>query len=103
MDQLSEIRASLCFELNNMMQQFSPPCAHQLIEASALLHPDTVALLAGRTQLTYRELNGRANQLAHFLREKGVGPEVLELETKNDFVSPQRKGRTSTICKCLPE
>ncbi|MCB0062618.1 MAG: amino acid adenylation domain-containing protein, partial [Caldilineaceae bacterium] len=29
------------------------------------------------TQLTYRELNNRANQLAHFLRELGVGPEVM--------------------------
>ena|SRR5690348_13887830 len=59
------------------MQRFSPPCAHQLIEASARGNPNAIAVLAGRTQFSCGELNARANQLAHFLREKGVGPEIL--------------------------
>src|SRR4051794_10648030 len=52
-------------------------CVHELFETSAAVTPDSIALVAGSSQLTYRELNGRANQLARFLRANGVGPEVL--------------------------
>ena len=38
--------------------------------------PDAVAVECGTETLTYRELNGRANQLAAYLRRKGVGPDV---------------------------
>ena len=50
---------------------------HELVEASAAVTPDKVAVVAGSNQFTYRDLNARANQLAHFLRERGVGPDVL--------------------------
>jgi non-ribosomal peptide synthetase component F len=52
-------------------------CMHQLIEAQVRLAPDAVAVVYGDQQLTYRELDARANQLAHHLRVLGVGPEVL--------------------------
>src|SRR3954464_11059332 len=51
--------------------------AHSLIEARAAGTPDAIAVVAGGDRLTYRELNARANQLAHFLSENGVGPDVL--------------------------
>src|ERR1043165_9311570 len=38
--------------------------------------PDAIALISGNEQLTYRELNERANKLAHHLRASGVGPDV---------------------------
>ncbi|MBN1567098.1 MAG: amino acid adenylation domain-containing protein, partial [Acidobacteria bacterium] len=38
--------------------------------------PDAVALVFEGRQLTYRELNSRANQLAHYLTKRGVGPDV---------------------------
>ena len=50
---------------------------HQLVERQAEQTPDEVAVVFEGSQLTYRELNQRANQLAHFLRGFGVGPEVL--------------------------
>nr|WP_246357067.1 non-ribosomal peptide synthetase/type I polyketide synthase [Pyxidicoccus fallax] len=52
-------------------------CIHELFEAQVQKSPDAVALVFEGRQLTYRELNERANQLAHHLRALGVGPEVL--------------------------
>ncbi|HLN64362.1 MAG TPA: amino acid adenylation domain-containing protein [Symbiobacteriaceae bacterium] len=49
-------------------------CLHTLIEAQTERTPDRVALLAGHEQATYRDLNRRANQMAHYLRLLGVGP-----------------------------
>ncbi|MEO8425575.1 MAG: amino acid adenylation domain-containing protein [Verrucomicrobiota bacterium] len=48
-----------------------------LFEAQVAQTPDAVALVFQNQQLTYQELNRRANQVAHHLRKLGVGPEVL--------------------------
>ncbi|MBC3499749.1 amino acid adenylation domain-containing protein, partial [Pseudomonas sp. SWRI67] len=50
---------------------------HSLIEAQVFATPDAPALMFGEQTLSYAELNGKANQLAHKLRELGVGPDVL--------------------------
>jgi amino acid adenylation domain-containing protein len=50
---------------------------HQLVEAQADRTPDAVAIVHGRTQLSYRELDERANQVAHQLHRLGVGPEEI--------------------------
>ncbi|MEQ8997811.1 MAG: amino acid adenylation domain-containing protein [Coleofasciculus sp. B1-GNL1-01] len=52
-------------------------CIHQLFEAQVEKTPDAVAVVFEEQQLTYRELNVRANQLAHHLQKLGVEPEVL--------------------------
>jgi amino acid adenylation domain-containing protein len=52
-------------------------CLHQLFEAQVERTPAAVAVVCEDEQLTYRELNGKANQLAHHLQQQGVGPEVL--------------------------
>jgi amino acid adenylation domain-containing protein len=51
-------------------------CIHELVAAQAERTPDALAVVCHDEQLTYRELNRRANQLAHYLQAQGVGPEV---------------------------
>jgi len=52
-------------------------CAHQLFEIQAEKTPEAVALVCEDQQLSYQELNQRANQLGHCLQDLGVGPESL--------------------------
>ncbi|WP_218970346.1 non-ribosomal peptide synthetase, partial [Shouchella patagoniensis] len=51
-------------------------CIHQLFEKQVAKNADKLAVLSGRANLTYGELNKRSNQVAHFLQEQGVGPET---------------------------
>src|SRR5262249_18730536 len=54
-----------------------PQCIHELFEAQAARTPEAVALVFAEEELSYEELNHRANQLAHHLRELGTGPETM--------------------------
>ena len=50
---------------------------HEFIEEQVERTPKAPALVMGPKRLSYAELNARANRLAHFLREQGIGPEHL--------------------------
>ena len=52
-------------------------CLHELFEQQVERTPDAIAVVFEREQLTYRELNCRANQLARYLQRLGAGPETL--------------------------
>jgi amino acid adenylation domain-containing protein len=52
-------------------------CIHELFAAQVEKTPDAIAVVFENQQLTYRELNQRANQLAHYLQKLGVKSEVL--------------------------
>ena len=52
-------------------------CLHQLFEEQVKRSPNAVALIIDEEQVTYGELNRKANLLAHHLREMGIGPEKL--------------------------
>ena len=51
-------------------------CVHELFEAQAAKTPDAVAIVHGDRNLTYAELNAKANRLAHYLRGLGVKPDA---------------------------
>ena len=70
-------RHQLLVEWNNTQSDFPDRCMHELFEIQVEKTPDAVAVVSGNQQLTYRELNAKANQLAHYLRSIGVGPDVL--------------------------
>lgn len=71
-------RRRLLHEWNATDQAGVPSgCLHQLIEAQVERTPDSVAVGFGQQQLSYRQLDQQANQLAHHLQSLGVGPDLL--------------------------
>jgi len=71
-------RFQLLVEFNDTNSiETSAVCVHELIAAQAERTPDAIAIEFDGAQLTYREMNRRANQLAHFLQRSGVGPDVV--------------------------
>ena len=50
---------------------------HEVVAEQAVRRPDAVAVIAGRTQVSYRELDSSANRLARYLGEIGAGPEAV--------------------------
>ncbi|HSE17009.1 MAG TPA: amino acid adenylation domain-containing protein [Pyrinomonadaceae bacterium] len=73
---VSEFERSQLLSLNECAALYPDKCVHQLFEMQVELTPDNVAVISGDQTLSYREVNARANQLAHYLRVLGVGPDV---------------------------
>ena len=68
----------LLIEWNDTERDYpADKCMHELFEAQVERAPEAIAVVFQDQQLTYRELNTRANQLAHYLRKLGVGPDAL--------------------------
>ncbi|NEP55457.1 MAG: amino acid adenylation domain-containing protein [Symploca sp. SIO2G7] len=71
-------KQQLIYDWNTTQTEYDlSRCLHQLFEAQVEKTPDAIALVFEDEQLTYCELNTRANQLAHHLQKLGVGLEVL--------------------------
>jgi len=71
-------RQQLLVDWNDTVTSCQPgQCIHHLFEAQAVQTPEAIAVISGDEQLTYLELNQRANQVAHYLKRYGVGPETL--------------------------
>ena len=76
-------RHQLLVEFNQNQSKILSPkskieqCFHQLFEAQVEQTPDAIAVVFEDEQITYRELNIRANKLAHYLQQLGVVPDVL--------------------------
>jgi amino acid adenylation domain-containing protein len=66
-------RQQLLVEWNDTNTDYpQDKCIHQLFEEQVERTPDAIAVVFQEQQLTYRELNSRANQLAHYLQKQGV-------------------------------
>ncbi|RDV12934.1 amino acid adenylation domain-containing protein, partial [Pontibacter diazotrophicus] len=82
---LSELELLTAEERAELVEAFNPSAVAYpqnntlvgLFEQQAAKAPDAVAVSFGEEQLTYGELNARANQLAHYLQERGVKQETL--------------------------
>jgi amino acid adenylation domain-containing protein len=71
-------RQQLLVEWNDTAVEYPrDQCVHQLFEQQVERTPEAVAVVFQAQEVTYRELNRRSNQLAHYLRSLGVGPETL--------------------------
>jgi amino acid adenylation domain-containing protein len=70
-------RQRLLIEWNNTRTDYpAHRCIQELFEHEVESTPDATALIYEERKLTYRQLNLRANQLAHYLRKCGVGPDT---------------------------
>jgi amino acid adenylation domain-containing protein len=71
-------RHQLLIQWNDTMVEFpSDKCIHELFEEQVAQRPNAVAVIFEEEHVTYAEVNGRANQLAHHLRSLGVKPDTL--------------------------
>lgn len=69
-------RSQVLYEWNQTEATYSHKCVHELFEDQVRRSAEAAAVGFGGQELTYGELNRRANQLGHYLRRAGVGPEV---------------------------
>ena len=75
---VSPEEAEPILELNDAGTE--PPeerCVHHWIEEQARMRPDVCAVVCEGDRLSYYELNHRANQVAHYLQRRGIGPDML--------------------------
>jgi amino acid adenylation domain-containing protein/non-ribosomal peptide synthase protein (TIGR01720 family) len=69
-------RYQLLVEWNQTAATYPQQYFHQMFEAQVERDPEAPAVICEDERISYRELNNRANQLAHYLQKQGIGPEV---------------------------
>ena len=69
-------RHQVLTEWNRTEGSYPQACIHELFELQVERSPQALAVVCQGSQLCYQELNERANQLAWYLRQRGVGPDV---------------------------
>jgi amino acid adenylation domain-containing protein len=74
---LSEAERQQLVEWNQTAAEYPSETLPQLFEAQVERTPDAIALIFENERINYGELNRRANQLAHYLKRRGVGAEIL--------------------------
>jgi amino acid adenylation domain-containing protein len=86
----AEERQAIVEGFNQTREDFGrDQCFHELFEEQVARTPERIALVFKQQRLNYRELNGQANQLAHYLRAQGVGasaPVGLFVERSADMI-----------------
>ena len=65
-------------EWNNTKKKYPlDQCLHELVELQVTRNPEAEAISFGGEKLSYGELNARSNQCAHYLRDMGIGPNIM--------------------------
>jgi amino acid adenylation domain-containing protein len=70
-------RHEMLVEWNATTETYPEVTLHQFIEEQVDRFPDAIAAVSGNANITYSELDSRANQIAHTLRSMGIGPEAI--------------------------
>ncbi|MBU8805286.1 nonribosomal peptide synthetase DhbF [Bacillus subtilis] len=70
-----EERSSMVTDWQSVSEKIPPACLPEQFEKQAALRPDAIAVVYENQELSYAELNERANRLARMLISEGVGPE----------------------------
>lgn len=71
-------RNQLLVDWNKTAKPFQhDKCIHQLFEEQVVRTPQAIAAVCGNKHITYEQLNRLANQLAHYLQKKGIGPDIF--------------------------
>jgi amino acid adenylation domain-containing protein len=70
-------RQQILYDWNQTRTYEQEVCIHELFEKQVRLRPESVAVVYEDEALSYQELEGRANQVAHYLQQRGVGPETI--------------------------
>ncbi len=69
---ISEYSLQKLDNFNNTSEELENKCLHELFEDIAEKYPTLEAVVAGKTRLTYDELNNKANKLAHHLLKQNI-------------------------------
>ena len=93
-------RQQVIEEWNETARAFpSDKCVHELFEEQVGKSPEAVAVVFEEQQLTYEELNKRANRLGHYLREKGVKPDGFTVKTVPDRLAKLKADPWAEVAK----
>lgn len=77
LDYLSEHDRDRVYEWNRDWPEMVAECAHEKIMRQVEQQPDALAIISSEENFTYRELDELSTRMAHYLVERGVGPEVI--------------------------
>lgn len=86
-DMLSkEERKQILYDFNNIKENINSDTFVSLFEKQVTIHPDNIALICDGNSLTYKQLNEKANSLAHFLLNNGIKPnDIVAIMTNRSF------------------
>src|SRR5689334_6309308 len=73
----TEEKHQLCYDFNSTFRDYPKTCVHELFAAQVRRTPEAIAVRYEQQELSYAELERRANQLGHYLQARGVKVETL--------------------------
>lgn len=91
--ELTEAEANLYKNYNNTAEEISKKTLHGMFIEQVEIEPENIAVIESDESFTYKELHNRSNQIANFLKEKGIG--------RGDYVGVITKRSLYTIANII--